>query len=65
MKVSGPLTHARFVAELARIVRIASKAIAHETLRMHDGRFEPDALADVAEVADVRRQIEETLRSIA
>ena len=35
MKISGRLTRARYIAELARIVRIASKAIAHETLRLH------------------------------
>ena len=65
MKVSGPLTRARYVAELARIIRIASKAIAHETLRMHEGEFKADGLAHSDEVEAVKRQIEERLRDIA
>ncbi|OFX02446.1 MAG: hypothetical protein A3E78_11015 [Alphaproteobacteria bacterium RIFCSPHIGHO2_12_FULL_63_12] len=64
MKVSGLLTHARYVAELARIIRIASRAIAHETLRMHEGEFEADGPARSDEVEAVKRQIEEIMKAI-
>ncbi len=47
MKVSGPLTHARFAAELSRIIRISSKWTAHETLRLHTGEYKPqDPVSD-------------------
>jgi hypothetical protein len=44
MNVVGPLTHARFTAEASRIVRKASRWIAHETLRMHTGDHKPKDL---------------------
>lgn len=46
VKVSGPLTHARFVAEIGRLIRKASKTLSHETLRMHSGAFKPDGLVE-------------------
>ena len=64
MKVVGPLSHARYVAELARIVRIASKAIAHEALRMHEGTFQPDDLADGDEAGAVTQEIETILKDM-
>lgn len=64
MKVSGPLTHARYVAELARIVRIASKAMAHEALRMHEGIFQPADLADGEESMTIAAEIEAVVTDI-
>ena len=64
MKVSGPLTHARYAAELARIVRIASKVVAHETLRMHEGAFAPDIPMYQPDAEAVCKQIETVLKDI-
>jgi len=39
MKVKGSLTHAKFIAEISRIIRQSSRVMAHETLRLHVGEF--------------------------
>lgn len=64
MKAAGQLTHARFAAEASRIVRKASKRVAHETLRMHSGDHKPDGLVRAEDVASFCAEIEEILVSV-
>lgn len=65
MKVSGPLTHARFAAEAARLVRKASRWVAHETLRMHSGDHQPGDPVSEDDVKAFRAEINEIMRNIA
>ena len=64
MKVSGRLTHARFAAEASRIVRKASKWVAHETLRLHSGDHKPDGLVAAADIESFCSELEEILMEI-
>jgi hypothetical protein len=65
MKVNGPLTHARFAAEASRIVRQASKWVAHETLRMHTGEHFPGHIVSDDDRVTFVREITEILDKIS
>lgn len=64
MKVSGPLTHAHFAAEVSRIARNSSKWVAHETLRMHTGDHKPQDLVSHVDVDSFVKEIREILDRI-
>lgn len=64
MKVKGDLTHAKFAAEISRLVRTSSKYVAHESLRMHTGDHLPQELVDKEDVDSFIKEIEEILRRI-
>lgn len=64
MKVKGDLTHARFAAEASRIVRVASKWTAHETLRMHTGEHPPQNLVCRDDVETFVKEISDILDSV-
>ena len=57
MKVTGPLTHARFAAELSRIIRISSKWAAHETLRLHTGEHQPQDLVNDKDIDSYTKEV--------
>ncbi len=57
MKVTGPLTHARFAAELSRIIRISSKWVAHETLRLHTGEHKPQDLVSDEDIDSYTKEV--------
>jgi hypothetical protein len=64
MKVNGPLTHARFAAEASRIVRQASKWVAHETLRIHTGEYLPQHIVSDNDRVVFVKEITEILDKI-
>ncbi len=64
MKVSGPLTHARFAAELSRIIRISSKWVAHETLRLHTGEHRSQDLVSDGDIDSYIKEVMLIITSI-
>lgn len=64
VKVKGSLTHARFAAEISRLVRISSKYVAHETLRMHTGDHPSQDLVDQNDVDSFIKEVMEILERI-